>query len=259
MYRQRYREFESRPFRQTGESMNNKLEQLKSELRSLAEPKRAEASAWFFKTGPGQYAEGDRFLGVTVPNQRKVAKKYKDLSLRDVEKLILSPWHEERLTGIFILVSDFIRGDEKTKKDIYDFYMSHTENINNWDLVDSSASYIVGSYLEGKPEKMAVLQKLASSSMLWERRIAMIATLKYIVDGRADEALVIAEKLIDDKHDLIQKAVGWMLREVGKRVDRQLLVSFLSEHYKTMPRTALRYAIEHFDEPTRQKYLKGLI
>lgn len=224
-------------------------------LRAISTPERAKASRWFFKTGPGQYGEGDQFLGVTVPEQRKIAKQFKDMSLPEVEKLVMSPWHEERLTGLFILVGQFQRGDESSKKEIYDFYMAHTKNINNWDLVDSSAGYIVGPWLADKPEKVKVLTKLAESPLLWERRIAMISTQAYINQGRANEAIIIAQMLIDDQHDLIQKAVGWMLRELGKRVDRQILLSFLDQHAATMPRTTLRYAIEHLPLEQRRHYL----
>ena len=237
----------------------NTLDQLKKDLRQYINPEKAVFLPRFFKTGPGQYAEGDKFLGVTVPNQRLVAKKYKDLPLNQVEKLIGSPWHEERLTGLFILVGIYQKGDEKVKKEVYDFYISHTKNINNWDLVDTSAGYIVGQYLENRPEKMKVLRQLAKSDLLWERRIAMIATLAYIVKGSSEEALEIAEVLLNDKHDLIQKAVGWMLREVGKRCSRQVLVEFLNKYYKTMPRTTLRYAIEHFSPEIRKNYLTGKV
>jgi 3-methyladenine DNA glycosylase AlkD len=246
-------------------------------LRQSATPEKAKTFTWFFKTGPGQYGEGDKFLGVTVPQQRKIAKKFRDLPLKDVEKLIASPWHEERLTGLFILVLQFKKADEAEQKIIYDFYLTQSGpvgleiisgprkmpakrifwGINNWDLVDSSAGYIVGPWLDGRPEKMKVLEKLAKSDHLWERRIAMIATSAYINNGRADEALRIAEILVDDKHDLIQKSVGWMLREIGKKVDRKILVSFLDKHAAMMPRTALRYAIEHFDAPSRTKYLQA--
>lgn len=233
--------------------------EIKKDLRHAANPEKAVFFPRFFKAGPGEYAEGDKFLGVTVPNQRKIAKKYKDLPLKEIEELIESPWHEERLTGLFILIHAFQKGDLAKQKDIYDFYMSHTAYVNNWDLVDSSAGYIVGVYLSDKSEKMRVLTKLAKSELLWDRRIAMIATFAYIMKGQSGEALVIAEILLHDKHDLIQKAVGWMLRETGKRCDRQLLEDFLARHYKTMPRTTLRYAIEHFDAPTRKKYLLGEI
>ena len=228
-------------------------------LKTVATAERAKTNAWFFKSGPGQYGEGDKFLGVTVPQQRVIAKQFKNLSLTEVEKLVMSPWHEERLTGVFILVYQYQRTDTVNKKAIYDFYMSHTKCINNWDLVDSSAGYIVGQWLDGKPEKMKVLTKLAKSDLLWDRRIAMIATFYYITQGTADEALQIIEILINDRHDLIQKAVGWMLREIGKRVDKQALVDFLDKHATTMPRTSLRYAIERFSPTERAKYLGKVV
>lgn len=231
------------------------LIELKKALRSRANPEKAAFFPRFFKAGPGEYAEGDKFLGITVPEQRKIAKQFRDLSLGEVEQLIMSKWHEERLTGLFILVGQYQKGSEAHKKVIYDFYMAHTACVNNWDLVDSSAEYIVGSYLQDRPEKMETLTRLANSKLLWERRIAMIATFHYIKQGRADEALQIAEILLNDKHDLIQKAVGWMLREIGKRVDRELLKQFLGKNAATMPRTTLRYAIEHFSLDLRQKYL----
>lgn len=226
-------------------------------LRRLGTPAKAKTSAWFFKSGPGQYAEGDQFLGVSVPDQRKIAKQFKDLPLAEIEKLILSPWHEERLSGLFILVDRFRGAPQKEKKTIYDFYIANTKNINNWDLVDCSAEYIVGSWLDGRPEKMKVLLKLTDSKLLWERRIAMIATFNFIKKGRAKAAITVAEALVHDKHDLIQKAVGWMLRELGKKVSRRELVDFLDKHAATMPRTALRYAIEHFD-PQQKAYYMGL-
>ncbi|MBI2285323.1 DNA alkylation repair protein [Candidatus Saccharibacteria bacterium] len=224
-------------------------------LRQVATPKKAKASAWFFKSGPGQYAEGDKFLGVTVPEQRTIAKKFQSLLLKDVEKLVMSPWHEERLTGLIILVGQYKRADESGQKEIYDFYLSHTKYINNWDLVDLSAEHIVGPWLDGRSEKMAVLRKLAGSDWLWDRRIAMLATFDYIKRNKADEALQIAEQLLPDKHDLIQKAVGWMLREIGKKVNRQILINFLDKHAATMPRTSLRYAIEHFDPELKMHYM----
>lgn len=229
--------------------------QVRNELKTFASPERAKSNAWFFKTGPGQYGEGDKFLGVTVPNQRKVAKKFKDLPLPEIENLVMSPWHEERLTGVFILVYAYQHGNIQTKKEIYDFYISHTECINNWDLVDSSASYIVGVWLTDNPQKMKVLIKLANSKLLWDRRIAIISTFKYIYDGSSEETLEIANILLHDNHDLIQKAVGWMLREIGKRVDRKILLDYLDKHAATMPRTTLRYAIEHLDKKQRQIYL----
>lgn len=231
------------------------LNGLKKDLRRAANPEKAAFFPRFFKSGPGEYGEGDQFLGVTVPLQRQIAKQFKDLPLKEVEKLIMSPWHEERLTGLFILTSQFARGDETHKKIIYEFYMAHTKYVNNWDLVDSSAHLIVGPWLDGRPEKMKTLQKLAMSKLLWDRRIAMLATFHYIRRGKADEVLVIAEQLIADSHDLIQKAVGWMLREMGKNVDESLLEAFLDTHAATMPRTALRYAIERLSTEKKLHYM----
>jgi len=233
-----------------------RAEDVSKALRALATVERAKAGRWFFKTGKGEYGEGDQFLGVTVPDQRKIAKQFKDLPLTEVEKLITSSWHEERLTGIFIIIGQFKRGDDATKKAIYDFYISHTKYVNNWDLVDSSAGYIVGTWLDGQPDKMKVLTKLAKSKLLWERRIAMTSTLYFIVEKESvDEALTIIEILKNDSHDLIQKAVGWMLREVGKRVDEVVLTNFLDQNAATLPRTTLRYAIEKLTPSQRQHYL----
>ncbi|QQS19016.1 DNA alkylation repair protein [Candidatus Saccharibacteria bacterium] len=229
---------------------------IKVELREQVNPARAANAPRFFKAGPGEYAEGDKFIGISVPDTRVVAKKYRDLQLSEVSKLLHSTWHEERLTAIFILVSQFERGTEATRRKCYNLYLTNTKYVNNWDLVDSSASRIVGAFLVDKPERLVVLEKLAHSDLLWERRIAMISTLYYIVIlGRADEAIVVAEILLHDKHDLIQKAVGWMLREVGKRVDHSLLCEFLDRHAATMPRTTLRYALEHFTPEKRQYYM----
>lgn len=224
-------------------------------LRQVATAERAVNNAWFFKTEPGQYGYGDKFVGVTVPQQRRIAKQFRDLSLTETEKLVTSPWHEERLTGLFILVGQFERGTAAQQAEIYTFYMQHTASVNNWDLVDSSAPKIVGAWLEDKPQKMTVLKQLAHSKDLWEKRIAMVSTLWFISRGSAGEVLTIAEMLVNDSHDLIQKAVGWMLRELGKQVDRQLLLGFLDAHAATMPRTALRYAIEHLPPDQKQHYM----
>lgn len=232
-----------------------RVSDIKKDLRDLASPERAMNSVWFFKTGPGQYGEGDAFIGVTVPQQRKVAAKYKDLSLEDLDKLIASKIHEERLTALIILVNQFKNADEAQRKDIYDFYMSHTKYVNNWDLVDTSAGYIVGGWLEDKDR--GVLVKLAQSQDIWERRIAMIATLNYIMKGDPSDALLVAEILVHDNHDLIQKAVGWMLREVGKRCSVTDEEAFLDKYAETMPRTMLRYAIEKFP-PDRKRYYMNL-
>src|SRR3990172_8812125 len=227
------------------------LQSLKSDLRKLATPKKAKASEWFFKTGTGQYGEGDQFIGVTVPEQRSVAKKYKDLPLSETEKLLRSPIHEERLVALIILVERSKASDAKTRKEIYDFYLANTDRVNNWDLVHLSAEYIVGGYLADKPK--GTLYELAGSKNLWKRRIAMIATYYYIKQGKGKYTLEIAEILLHDSHDLIQKAVGWMLREVGKRCSERVLTDFLDKHAPEMPRTALRYAIERFPPEKRQK------
>lgn len=225
-------------------------------LREVSTVEKARNNAWFFKTGEGQYGHGDQFLGVTVPQQRKIAKDYyKDLSLESIEELLQSKWHEERLTAIFMLVLTFQKGDNTKKDQVANLYLANTKYINNWDLVDSSACYILGPWLEPSPYKMKLLTKLAKSHSLWERRIAMLTTFHYIKAGQPAEALEIAEILVDDSHDLIQKAVGWMLREIGKRVDPELLRDFLNRHAATMPRTALRYAIEKLSTSERQAYL----
>lgn len=233
------------------------LTQLQQELTSLANPKKAKDLSWFFKTGKGEYGEGERFLGITVPRQRQVAKKYIHISLTDIEKLLKSPFHEYRLTALMILVEKFKKSEDFEKKKIFDFYLAHTDRINNWDLVDCSARHIMGGYLSNKPH--TILLKLAGSKNIWERRIAVISTLHFICEGRHEEIFLVAEKLLKDKEDLIHKAVGWMLREVGKRCSEEIEESFLKKHYKIMPRTMLRYAIERFPEEKRLKYLHGEI
>lgn len=211
----------------------------------------------FFKTGKGEYGEGDVFVGLSVPLMRKLALMYKDLAFADIKSLMQSKIHEERLIALFILVLQYRKGDSILKRKIVNFYLKNTKYINNWDLVDSSADKILGEYLMGKP--IDLLIGLSKSSDLWERRIAMITTFQFIKNGSSKEALVIAEILISDKHDLIQKAVGWMLRELGKRCSEDVEEEFLQKHYKRMGRTALRYAIEHFPEERRRSYLKGNI
>lgn len=236
-----------------------------NDLDKLADVERANNSAWFFKTGKGQYGEGDIFIGVTVPQQRKVAKLYKDLPLREIKNLLKSKVHEHRLTAVIILVEQFKTADTKKQKQIYDFYLANTIYINNWDIVDSSAPYIVSVYLwnnfaqEQSPSKQTIhiLTKLAKSKSIWERRIAIMSTFYFIKMGDINETFSIAELLLHDEHDLIQKAVGWMLREVGNSVGIEVEELFLKKHYKTMPRTMLRYAIEKFPEAKRQAYLKG--
>jgi 3-methyladenine DNA glycosylase AlkD len=225
-------------------------------LRRHSDPLRAILSGRYFKTGPGQYAEGDRFIGVTVPRQRLVAAKYRQLPLAEIKRLITSKIHEERLTALLVLVYQYENGTPEERNTIYKFYLQHTHHINNWDLVDTSAPYIIGPWLEHDPEAQSKLQKLAASKLIWERRIAVLATFYFIKAGQYRISLELAEQLLSDPHDLIHKAVGWMLREIGKR-DVTTLRQFLATHYRRMPRIMLRYAIEHFEAAERQRYLKG--
>jgi len=225
-------------------------------LRVHASPTKARTLKKFFKTGKGQYGEGDIFLGITIPQQRIIARQFSTLPLKDISVLLHSPVHEERMTAVLILVGQFKAGDGRQRKQIYEFYLRHAARVNNWDLVDASAHHIVGAYLHGRNK--AVLKRLARSKILWERRIAMVATWHDIQKGRHETALMIAALLLEDEHDLMHKAVGWMLREVGKRASLPALEGFLRRHHKTMPRTALRYAIERFPEPKRRAYLRGV-
>lgn len=262
----------------------NIIFELKKELRKIAEPKRAKVLQRFFKTGKGEYGEGDMFLGITVPKLRKIAQKYKDLDFVSIGNLLKSKIHEERLIALLILVDKFNAGSDLDKNKIYSFYLQNTKYINSWDLVDLSADKIVGGYLFGRgpvadfPPASApstsslmravgnpsirttpsILVKLARSKNLWERRIAIIATFAFIKNNQFKETLGIAEILLQDKHDLIQKAVGWMLREVGKK-DLKIEIGFLDKHYQKMPRAMFRYAIEKFPEKMRLGYLRGKI
>jgi 3-methyladenine DNA glycosylase AlkD len=226
--------------------------EVQTRLRSLGNPNDAAFLAGFFKTGPGEYGEGDLFIGVRVPVVRKVAKEFKSLPLREAARLLHSNIHEERLAALVILVLQAAKGDADTRKLIYDLYLANTRYINNWDLVDLSAPQVVGAYLEDKSRTR--LYRLAKSPWLWDRRISILATFHFIRHGDLDDTLRIAELLLGDKESLIQKAVGWMLREVGKR-NQKALETFLEEHCRTMPRTALRYAIERFPERKRRAYL----
>jgi 3-methyladenine DNA glycosylase AlkD len=235
--------------------MQKTLSKLRQTLNNHADKKKALLLSGFFKTGPGQYGEGDVFLGVTLPTQRLVAKEFANLPLKDIQMLLKSPLHEERLTALLILVGQYKQGNEQTKEKIYRFYLKNAARVNNWDLVDSSAHHIVGAHLEGKSYE--ILVKLAGSKILWERRIAMVATWHPIQKGRPEPALTIAKLLLKDEHDLMHKAVGWMLREVGKRASKEELVKFLRANQAVMPRTALRYAIEHFTPQQRALFLAG--
>lgn len=231
------------------------LSKLRREAKRLGNKEKAKVMAGFFKTGEGEYGFGDIFLGLTVPQCRVLAIKYKDLYFADIGELLRSEIHEERLIALLILVHQFAK-EEMLQRRIYEFYLKHTKFINNWDLVDLSSDKIVGGYLIDKPK--AILYKLAKSNNLWERRIAMISTYNFIKNGEFDDAMGIVEILIDDKNDLIQKAVGWMLREVGNR-DLKAEEKFLKIHYRIMGRTALRYAIEKFPENVRKSYLTGSV
>ena len=232
------------------------LTEIKKEIKKSANPQKAELLQRFFKTGPGEYGEGDIFLGIMVPVQRSIAKKFKQLPLKDLKELLYSDRHEERLISLLILVEQFRKGDDQLKEEIFTFYHLHRKRINNWDLVDLTAHIISGSYLMDKDK--TILYKLAESKNIWDRRIAVLSTFHFIKNNVFDDALCIAEKLLIDKHDLIQKAVGWMLREIGKR-DINTEEGFLEKHYKKMPRTMLRYAIEKFPEKKRLAYLKGTV
>ncbi len=228
---------------------------LQKALRAVATPERATTNAWFFKSGPGQYGEGDIFIGVTVPASRAVAKNFYALGLEELSVLLHSKIHEDRLTALHILVHQFETGTAAAQKKIYQFYLSHTARINNWDLVDSSAGYIVGAYLYMKGKWQDTLKKLAQSKSLWERRIAIVATSYFIKQEEYESTLAIATMLLPDTHDLIQKASGWMLREMGKK-DEDVLCGFLDMHAATMPRTTLRYAIERLTHTQKKHYMQ---
>ena len=227
---------------------------IQKELKALADPDIATHSKRFFKTGKGQYGEGDRFIGIRVPVLRKVAKKFKSVSIEDAADLLKSPIHEQRLLALLMLVALFNKEGPKGQEKINQIYMANTRYINNWDLVDGSAPYISGPYLFNRDKKP--LYEFSFSANLWERRIAIISTYYFIRQNEFKDTLNISENLLQDPEDLIHKAVGWMLREVGNR-DMRVEEEFLVAHYKYMPRTMLRYAIEKFPEPLRQRYLKG--
>ncbi len=257
-------------------------------LKKVGTPEKAKLLSGFFKTGKGQYGEGDIFLGVVVPEERRIAKEFRDLPFSEIETLLASPYHEARLTGLLILTYTYESADKEKKKKIYDFLLAHIHAMNNWDLVDVIAPKIIGDYLlhthpsvhhvvrerrdkqaqehpsergagKGKGTKVdrnsrEILYRLAESGNLWERRIAIVSTFAFIRVGQFDETLAICEMLLDDTHDLIHKATGWMLREVGKR-DEKVLCNFLDTHSARMPRTMLRYAIERLSEGERDEYL----
>lgn len=255
--------------RNTNTGYKNSLANLKINLHKLKNPEKAKFYPHFFKAGKGEYAEGDKFIGVSVPNCRRVAKNYKNLYFSDIENLLASGIHEERLVALLLLVNRYRGGSENIKKQIYNFYLNHLDRINNWDLVDLSAGRIVGEYLYHNPNNITVfkdndfkgtqiLDSLAKSDNLWGKRITVIATSQFICYGKLDTTLRISKILISDKHDLIHKAVGWMLREVGKK-NIGILENFLIDYYPYMSRTTLRYAIERFPEKKRLAYLHGRV
>jgi 3-methyladenine DNA glycosylase AlkD len=223
-------------------------------LRRLSNKEKAKNLSRFFKTGKGEYGEGDKFLGITVPQIRESVKLLKSkVTLTNILNLLRSEYHEERLCGLLLLIEVYKKGTKNDKEKIFETYLSNTKYINNWDLVDLTAPHIVGDFLQDKPK--IILYRLAASKDLWERRIAIISTFKYIYDGKSAETIKIAKMLLKDEHDLIHKGVGWMLREVGKRCSEKILKDFLNKHYKKMPRTMLRYAIERLSAKDRKYYL----
>ncbi len=225
---------------------------ISKELKQLGNKEYAARLQTFFKTGKGEYGEGDVFLGIVVPQQRKIAKNYTEIFLSDLQVLLNDKIHEYRLCAILILVAKYKKSGESQRKEIVEFYLKNTNNINNWDLVDLSAHYILGDFLSDKDKN--ILYDLSKSADLWEKRISIISTFAFIRNNQFKDTLAISEILLEDKHDLIHKAVGWMLREMGKR-DQVVEEKFLNKHYKKMPRTMLRYAIEKFEENKRKSYL----
>ncbi|KAA6347611.1 hypothetical protein EZS27_004941 [termite gut metagenome] len=232
--------------------MKSKAIEIKQELEKHMDPIKREFLPRFFKTGKGQYGEGDKFLGIIVPNIRLVAKRYKEEPFEVIALLLQSEWHECRLCALLMMVERFKKSDEKDRNSIYNFYLSQTQRINNWDLVDLSAPYIVGMHLLDKSRDD--LYRLAKSALLWEQRIAIVSTVMLIKNNDFIDIIRLSELLLHHKHDLIQKAIGWMLREMGKK-DKDLLIQFLDKHTTVMPRTMLRYSIEKFDEEERKYYM----
>lgn len=233
-----------------------KVEDIRKQLQRLGNKEKLRVLQSFFKAGPGEYGEGDVFLGIKVPELRKLAKEHQAIKTIEVKQLLESPIHEERLLALLILIRKYLKGDENEQRRIYELYLKNTQFVNNWDLVDASAEHIVGAFLRDKTKKP--LYNLAKSKNLWERRISIMSTFHFIKHNEFSEALKISRILLSDEEDLIHKAVGWMLREVGKR-HLPSEEKFLTEHYREMPRTMFRYAIERFPEPKRQRYLKGKI
>ncbi|MEL4865019.1 MULTISPECIES: DNA alkylation repair protein [Bacteroides] len=236
----------------------NEYIQIENELRSLSDPQKQIDLPRFFKTSPGEYGEGDKFLGVVVPNIREVAKRHKDAPIELLAELMQSEWHEVRMCALAIMVQQVKKKDDAKRKAMLEFYLTQTTRMNNWDLVDLSAPAVVGEYLHNHPEEHNLLYRLAESPLLWDNRIAVVANWTLIKYGEFENILKLAAYYINKEeklHDLMQKAIGWMLREVGKR-DEATLVSFLNDYAKRMPRTTLRYAIEKFSPERRKEFMK---
>ena len=232
----------------------NSARQIIKQLKEASSPRRAKNLSWFFKTGPGEYGEGDVFLGITVPQVRAIVKDHRNIDLGEVKILLFSKFHEVRLAGALCLVEMARKADLKTRKKIFEFYLKNRDRINNWDLVDLSAPTVAGEYLLVAPGERKILKKLSQEKSMWSRRVAILATFAFIRVGRFNESLALAKKYLTDKEDLMHKATGWMLREVGKR-DKKVLEKFLKQHAAVMPRTMLRYAIEKFSPEERKHYL----
>jgi 3-methyladenine DNA glycosylase AlkD len=224
---------------------------VKSVVTALRKPGRAQLLQRYFRTGRGEYAEGDRFLGLTMPEQRRVVRQFRDLPIIEIQKLLDSPFHEYRMIALLILVDQHARADTKRKNKLHRFYVTNLTSVNNWDLVDASAGTLVGEHLTSNA---ALLRRLTKSKNLWHRRVAIISTFAELRAGRTALTFQVSEDLLGDRHDLIHKAVGWLLREAGKRSQSELL-EFLRSHYERLPRTTLRYAIERFDMSERKKWL----
>lgn len=232
-----------------------KAEDVQKELRAHASAERKKAVEWYFKTGKGQYGEGDIFIGVSTPDARRISLKYRSLPFEELQKLIASPIHEERSCALTILVQQYEKGGDR--KAVLDFYLRNRQYVNNWDLVDCSASKILGRAIHDGLQDVAILDRLVVSDILWERRIAIISTLYFIQKGQLEHVFRLSEKLLGDDQDLMHKAVGWMLREAWKK-DATATEAFLIRHYPQVPRTALRYAIERMEEGKRKQFLKGV-
>jgi len=251
----------SRPGRSRGKIMTLKV--IRFELRACADREKAKFLQRFFKCGPGGYAEGDRFIGVTVPNIRKLVRKYREFPLIGIVRLLQSPIHEERLLALLILTDRMKKAQTRDRKNIFEIYLKYLKHVNNWDLVDLSAGPIVGMYLFERPggiqeSGQRLLDRLASSRRMWDRRVAIMSTFHFIRNGNYSATLRLAQALLDDEEDLIHKAVGWMLREVGNR-ELETEEAFLRRYFRRMPRTMLRYAIERFPEKNRKSYLRGTV